>query len=149
VDGEGNHVGMYVLINPGSRKWIPPDPDGMPIAVDDKTHDYRTVISSLLQPIAETDEPNFWIGETPKITLGPLVDAILDRRVVIFSPGGLPISTELVQINSRLIDGGKTDWSVRLEILGRTSVSELLYVRFSFISRKLSSRRQQLLSGQS
>lgn len=135
IDDEGNPIGVYVSIKPNSIMWIPPDSNAQPLVVDERVHDYRQVIDTLLQPAPQTGESILWIAETPKITLSTSVDAILAREVVIFGEGGLPVATELIQINSRLIDGGKTDWPVRLEILGQLSVGELLYVRFSFIKR--------------
>lgn len=135
---KGAPVGIYVVIRPDSIMWIPPDSNAQPLVVDERVHDYRQVINTLLQPAPLTDKPILWIAETPKITLSTSVDAILAREVVIFGEGGLPVATELIQINSRLVDRRKTDWPVRLEIVGPTAAiggDKLAYVRFSFMKR--------------
>lgn len=138
INEEGVPIGIYVVIIPNSMRWIPPDSNTQPLVIDERVHDYRQVIDTLLQPAPQTDESILWIAETPKITLSTSVDAILDRRVVIFNTQGEVVSTPCFQINSRFIDGDKTRWPVRLEIVGPTAAiggDKSAYVRFSFIER--------------
>lgn len=136
-DNDGIPIGMYAVIRPDSMRYIPSDPNLTPVAVEESIHDYRAAIDVYLQPAPRTNQSIFWIAETPKLTLPSLIDAVLDRIVVVFDSTGKAVATKCRQINSRLIDGGKTNWPLRVEILGpTTSVDPLAYVGLSFIQRR-------------
>ena len=127
-----NIVGVHVRVNSRGRRWIPPDTDNIAVTVDDSIPDYRTKIDELLVPLPHTRERILWIGQTKKVTLSS-VEAVLDRE----TRSNIDVSarhlTKGYQINSRLIDDGRTDWPVRVEILSPTTKSTISnFVTFHF-----------------
>jgi hypothetical protein len=140
-DSDKNHAtGIFVHVKRNNRKWIPPD-SGKAISIPD-VGEYREVIDSLLKaPIPEKQYGKlFWIGETVGITLSPQVDAILDNIAIKDVYEGMSNHpANGIQINSRLIDGGKTNWPVRVEILSDNCHSPQ-YVHFRFIEKRKISR---------
>lgn len=130
--------GMFIRINPLNRRWIPPHPENKPIFIPDSGDGYRKTIDSLLEPIPEGKYKKIlWIGETIRITLTPPIDAILDTvaiRGIGTDKDILDQTTWGTQINSRLIDGGKTDWAIRTEIISETSPDRIPhFVHFRFV----------------
>ena len=128
---ENNIVGIYMRIKPEGRRWIPPHVSDDPISINNEG-DYREKIDALLRPIPQNYKEILWIGETESITLGKSVDVVLDSfvRQNIYS---LYVKGLGIQINSRLIDGDKTHWPIRVEVLSRTSVDRIPnYVHLSF-----------------
>ncbi len=119
---EGNNlVGIDLHIDSRNRKWIPPHPEDEPLVINGVSHDYRREHDELFREVPLTDKPIFWVGETPAITLDNCLDAVLDEEVFSLL-GQQAIKVELArQINSRLIDGGKTRWAIRVEIVSPTA----------------------------
>lgn len=129
---EDNIMGMHVRIDSRGRRWIPPNAGNTSVTVDDSIPDYRTKIDELLAPIPHTQERILWVGQTNKITLNS-VEAVLDRETL----PNIDVNTRYLkrgyQINSRLIDNGRTDWQVRVEILSPTTKSAISnFVTFHF-----------------
>ena len=129
---DDNIVGMHVRIDSRGRRWIPPDANNIAVTVDDSMPDYRTKIDELLVPIPRTQETILWVGQTNKVTLSS-VEAVLDRQ----TRSNIDVSarrlTRGYQINSRLIDDGRTNWPVRVEILSPTTRSAISnFVTFHF-----------------
>lgn len=118
--GEMEPIGLFIKIDSQGRKYI--SPSDTPIILDDKVHDYRKSIDSISEPIRETSDSILWVGETPKITLGEDLEIILGKSA--FHDFREMRSDGMGrQINSRLIDGGRTDWKIRVEILSPTTLS--------------------------
>ncbi len=129
---EDNIVGMHVRIDSRGRRWIPPNADNTVVTVDDSIPDYRVKIDELLVPVPHAQERVLWIGQTNKITLSS-VEAVLDRETLSSIDMSARRLTKGYQINSRLIDDGRTNWSVRVEILSPTKRSEISnFVTFRF-----------------
>lgn len=129
---EDNIMGMHVRIDSRGRRWIPPNADNTSVTVDDSVPDYRTKIDELLVRIPYTQERILWVGQTNKITLNS-VEAVLDRETL----SNIDVNTRYLkrgyQINSRLIDDGRTNWQVRVEILSPTTRSAISnFVTFHF-----------------
>ena len=128
ADWELSHRnGLFVRINSQGRKWIPPDRDNKPIVIDDSTLegvDYRGKLDPLLRPIPRVEEKILWIGETPRITLSEDLEVILGKSAF-HDYRDIRGDTTGIQINSRLIDGGKTDWAIRVEILSPTNPDKM------------------------
>ncbi|OGH17553.1 MAG: hypothetical protein A3C22_02895 [Candidatus Levybacteria bacterium RIFCSPHIGHO2_02_FULL_37_10] len=122
-------TGIFIRINTENRRWIPPHPDNEPICIPDSGEGYRKIIDSLLKPIPEEKiRKILWIGETIKVTLDPSIDAILDTaaiRGIKTDKDILDENTWGVQLNSRVIDGGRTDWQIRTEIISQTSLDRI------------------------
>lgn len=136
-DTENNIVGMQIRIKTEGRRWIPPDLDNKPLVLDlayDPTgYDYRKRIDTMLEPIPYDEREKLWVGETVPINLGPSVEAILDK-VVVRDIEGFDIETLGLQTNSRLIDGGKTHWPIRVEVLSATTPERIPhYVHLHFL----------------
>jgi hypothetical protein len=130
--GDDNIVGMHVRIDPRGRRWIPPDADNIAVTVDDSIPDYRTKIDELLVPVPHTKETILWVGQTNKITLSS-VEVVLDRQTRSNINVNAKRLTRGYQINSRLIDDGRTNWPVRVEILSPTTRSAISnFVTFHF-----------------
>lgn len=128
---DDNIIGMHVKINPRGRRWIPPDVDSV-VTVDDSADDYRTKIDEFLVPVPHTQEAILWVGQTNRITLSS-VEAVLDRETLSNIDVNARRLTRGYQINSRLIDDGKTNWPVRVEILSPTKRSAISnFVTFHF-----------------
>lgn len=129
---DDNIMGMHVRIDSRGRRWIPPDTDNIPVTVDDSIPDYRKKIDEFLVPIPRTRETILWVGQTNKITLSS-VEVVLDGQ----TRSNIDINTRRLtkgyQINSRLIDDGRTNWPVRVEILSPTTRSAISnFVTFHF-----------------
>lgn len=128
-----NIIGMHIRIKPEGRRWIPPHHDDEPIVIDDRGSDYRKEIDDLMYPIPEDESEKLWVGETVPINLGPSIEAILDK-VVVRDIGKFDIGTLGLQTNSRLIDGGKTHWPIRVEVLSATTPERIPhYVHLHFL----------------
>lgn len=112
-------IGIYVNINAGNRRWMPPHPDNKPLVIDDKVKDYRGVLDSYLEdvPLGRQDDI-LWIGETARLTLKG-VNGVLDQVTHTHLDPDNSIGFGK-QINSRLIDEN-TDWRIRVEILSKTT----------------------------
>lgn len=137
VDWEWSHKnGLFVRINSKGRKWIPPDSNNTPIRIDERTLkavDYRKDLDPFFVPIPVVDEEILWIGETPRITLKDNLEIILGKSAF-HDYTDIRGDTTGTQINSRLIDGGKTNWAVRVEILSSTRVDRIpnfVHIRFA------------------
>lgn len=135
-------TGVYIRIS-DKKLWIPPHPTNKALIVYDDDgfdnftklsgFDYRKQIDEALQPAPQTDRPILWIGETkPRITLSENVNGILHSAVVQTITGkGSHIG---FHINSHMIDGGRTDWPVRVEVLSPTVPEKLphfVYMSFA------------------
>lgn len=131
--------GIFVRVKKEDRKWIPPHPDNKPIWIPDLENGYRGIIDSLLKPIPkQKDGIILWIGETVRMTLPLSIDAVLGRgvfREVNKSTDPKNQNNWGTQINSRLIDGGKTNWGVRVEILSENDPDGDCFVHFRFKKR--------------
>lgn len=123
---ERDITGIYVRIKDEGRRWIPPHPENEPIVVDESIyiHDFRDKIGQLLEPIPGDDRQILWIGETIPVTLDQSVEAILDKAVI-QDIRKATLDNFGVQINSRLIDGGRTNWGIRVEVLSPTSKEKI------------------------
>lgn len=129
---EDNIIGVHVRIDSRGRRWIPPDTDNLPVTVDDSMPDYRTKIDEFLVPIPHTQEAILWVGQTSKITLNS-VETVLDKETRSNIDASARRLTRGYQLNSRLIDDGRTNWPVRVEILGSTTRSTISnFVTFHF-----------------
>lgn len=134
-DGEGIPNGVYVRINPESRRWMPPNPDNSEIDVDETVTDYRPLIDPLLEPIqtVSNGKKRLIIAETEEITLSRNVDAIVDDVVHINDRGHIRFDTGK-HTNSRVLDGGKTHWPVRIEMVSEENSDNMPnFVRFYFV----------------
>lgn len=122
LGGRRDIAGIYVRIKDEDRRWIPPHPEDEPIVVDQESrlHDFRDKIGQLLEPIPGDDRQILWIGETIPVTLDASVEAILDKAVI-QDIHKITLKNFGVQINSRLIDGERTNWEIRVEVLSPTS----------------------------
>lgn len=118
--GDENIIGVHVRIDARGRRWIPPDENNLAVTVDDSIPDYRTEIDEFLAPIPYTRERILWVGQTNKITLSS-VEVVLDRE----TRSNIDVSarrlTRGYQVSSRLIDDGRTNWPVRVEIVSPTT----------------------------
>lgn len=136
--GIDNIVGMQIRIKDEGRRWIPPDPDNKPIVLDlayDTTgYDYRGKIDAMLEPIPYDTEEKLWIGETVPVNLGKRIEAILDK-IVVSDSSKFEIETLGLQTNSRLIDGDRTRWPIRVEVLSATAKEVIPnYVHLHFVA---------------
>lgn len=115
--GSGVKMGVFIPIDPGSRRRIRPDSQD-PIVIDGQMTDYRQFLDGFLEPLtfSTTQKDCFWIGETVHLTLPAGVDAIIDGVVRIDKDGRIRRESGR-HTNSRLIDGGKTDWGIRVEVV--------------------------------
>lgn len=120
-------TGIHVRIDEKNRMWIPPDVSDVPVNINDQGQDYRKSLDELLTEVPEREDLTFWVGETaPEISLQPTVDAIIDYKV-------LPdISEEIINYkqigdhaSSHLLEGGKTNWKVRVEVISSTVRTEM------------------------
>lgn len=122
-------VGIFIRVNPENRGWIPPHSENKQIYIPDLGEGYRKTVDSLLEPIpGERIKKILWIGETIKVTLAQSVDAVLDTvalRDIRTDKDFTDAKTWGIQLNSRIIDGGRTDWPVRVEIISSTSPDEI------------------------
>ncbi len=122
---EGNMqeiIGINVRIDDRNRRWIPPlDHDDTPIEIDDKRKDYRNSIEEMFVEVPEREEKIFWVGETtPEIVLRPTVDAIIDKAVLPDISGKINFNQMGVHAQSHLLEGGQTNWRVRVEVKSPT-----------------------------
>lgn len=129
-------TGIFIEINPEGRGWIPPHPDKA-IHIPDSGENYREIIDSLFEPIPkEQTKKILWIGETIKVTLDPSIDAVLDTVAIRGIKNDRDFTDEStwgIQLNSRIIDGGRTDWAIRTEIISQTSpdkIPNFVHLRF-------------------
>lgn len=132
VERGGKATGMYVKIDEGSRRWSPPQDEPLRI-IDDPDFDYRAYIDSQLEPVPYSHRPVLWIGETqPKITLSENVNGILHSALVkhVTEKNGILGA----HINFHLIDGGRTDWGVRVEVVSPTDENMPDFVLFRFVA---------------
>ena len=130
--GEENIVGISIRIKSEGRKWIPPHPDNQPIIVGEEEGNYRKKIDTLLVPVPQDKREKLWIGETVSVSLGKSLEAILDKAVL-KNPKNITLETLGLQTNSRLIDGGKTKWPIRVEVLSSTTPEDMpnfVYLHF-------------------
>lgn len=137
-------TGIFIRINPENRGWIPPDSNNEPVLIPDSGDGYRNVIDSLLKPVPEERTKRIlWIGEAIRTTLDPSIDAVLDMiavKGIKTDQDILDRSTWGTQLNSRVIDGGKTDWPIRVEIVSPTSpniIPHFVHLRFIKRTRRL------------
>lgn len=135
--GEDNIMGIDIRIKSEGRRWIPPNPDNKPIildlAYDSTEYDYRKRIDTMLEPIPDDNREKLWIGETVPVNLGRRIEAILDK-IVVRDNNKFEIETLGLQTNSHLIDGGKTHWPIRVEVLSATTPGVIPnYVNLHFV----------------
>lgn len=117
-DGESQEeMGVFIPIDPESRRRIRPDSQE-PIVIDDQMSDYRRFLERFLAPLpfSTAKEDCFWIGETAHVTLPSSVDAIIDGVVRIDERGRIRRESGR-HTNSTLIDGGRTNWGIRVEVV--------------------------------
>lgn len=122
--GDENIVGVHVRIDSRGRRWIPPDANNIAVTVDDSMPDYRTKIDEFLVPIPHTRERILWVGQTNKITLSA-VEVVLNKETRSSIDVSARRLTRGYQVSSRLIDDGRTNWPVRVEILSPTTRSTI------------------------
>ncbi len=121
---KNNPSGLFLRIYKEGRKWIPPDPNNTSIIIDGTSTDYREIIDQLSEPITPTADRILWIGETPKVTLAEDLEALLGKMA--FNDfRNIRQDNVGTQINSRLIDGGRTYWGIRVEILSATTEDKI------------------------
>jgi hypothetical protein len=131
--GEENIIGINIRIKSEGRKWISPHPTNEPIIIKEQEGDYREEIDELLVPIPQDKNEKLWIGETTPVSLGQSIEAILGR-VVVRDSAIFEIETLGLQTSSRLIDGGKTNWPIRVEVLSATTPEVIPnYVHLHFV----------------
>lgn len=114
-------VGINVRIKDENRKWIPPDSSNTPLSISDSGN-YREELDRFLEPIPETKKEILWVGETPKIMIEDGLNAIISKAVVpdIKAESNFLYDGWGLHINSHLIDGGKTNWPLRVEVVSPT-----------------------------
>lgn len=120
-DSKKTPVGMYVKIT-NDRRWIPRDRSRNPklMQISDKGDKYRDEIDQMLVPVPETPQVKLWIGETVRMTLAHEINGILHSAVSPNLQGRGSLNSFGTHVNSHLIDGGKTDWGVRVEVNSST-----------------------------
>lgn len=102
------------------RYFIQHDPS--PIIVNDSSSDnYRKLVDTYFVPVPKTSRRIWWVGETVHISLSNRVEAVIDKDVSHDISGMQNGGIYGRHINSRLIDGGKTNWPVRVEIVSATT----------------------------
>jgi hypothetical protein len=134
IKSNGDINGVAVRIKSGNRLWIPPS--DIPISAREiqEAEDYRSMLGLYFVPVPITEQSIFWIGETVDMSLGKGIEAELGKAVApnLAAIGSLDKWGE--QINARLIDGGKTKWPVRVEVLSSTAADRIPnYVTFRFM----------------
>ncbi len=139
-DKYGQENGLYVRIKDENRGYIPAEIDGAQQGVlnYDFAHlpylEKRKKIDSLLVPVPQDEKRILWIGETIEFQIDKSLEGILDR-IATKQPGEYGFFDQLgIQTNSHLIDGGKTVWKIRVEVLSPTR-KDLIpdYVHLHFI----------------
>lgn len=113
--------GIEFLIDPNSRRWIPPHSD--PTLMSDslaENHNRSRVDRYLQQPIPESRNPILWIAETQA---GIFLDGGVNGIVQTFVPREIDgAESELeFQTNSVLLRGGNTSGRMRTEIYSPTT----------------------------
>lgn len=113
--------GINIRINDENRKWIPPDPQNIPIRLDERESNNRRSFDSLSEEVPEQERNILWVGETaPEIILANSVDAIIDKAALPDISGKIIWDKMGVQTESHLIEGGRTNWRVRVEVKSPT-----------------------------
>lgn len=130
-----NPYGIAVRINSGKKLWIPSDRNGEPLSVREvqQAANYRDYLGTKYKPVPRTADKILWIGETVSMKLSSGIDAELEKTVfpnLVALKGGEAGS----QIAARLIDGAKTEWEVRVEVLGPTDSKTANYAVFRFMN---------------
>lgn len=115
----------------GKRLWIPQDGESLSVREIQAATDYREFLAKKYKPVPTNSNSILWIGETVKIHLGSGIDAELEKTV--FSSLSIGRPSRGSQIAARLIDGEKTEWEVRVEVLGPTDSDIANYVVFRFM----------------
>jgi len=132
-DVKGIVDGVFLRVRDKGRRWIVPSKD--PINITEQTlegTEYRKAIDPLFKTIPDlaTNQTILWIGETPQVILDEGWEIIMDKRTYKLK-GNRMMENQGVQINSRLLDGGKTNWPIRVEILSATkNMPDFVRVRF-------------------
>lgn len=129
-----NPYGLAVRLNSGKKLWIPSGENNEPLSVREvqQAANYRDYLRTKYKPVPRTADKILWIGETVIMKLSPGIDAELEKTVfpnLVALKGGESGS----QIAARLIDGGKTEWEVRVEVLGPTDSEVANYAVFRFM----------------
>ncbi len=125
--------GVAVRINGGKRLWIPSGGNGEPLSVREvqQAVNYREYLDRKYEPVPRTSDQILWIGETLRMELDTGIDAQLEKTV--FSSLVVDKEGAGSQIAARLIDGAKTEWEVRVEVLGPTDSRSANYAVFRFM----------------
>lgn len=130
-----NPYGIAVRINSGKKLWIPLGENGKPLSVREiqQAGNYREYLDRRYEAAPRTADQILWIGETVTMRLSPHIDAELEKTV--FSSLAAQIKGGAgSQIAARLIDGEKTEWEVRVEVLGPTNSEVANYAVFRFMN---------------
>lgn len=110
-----NLEGIEFMINPESRRWIPPCDE--PIRLHDKVaknHLRGLLDTFLIRPIPQTDKQMFWVSESSaELYLDPSVHGILEWFV--------DENDHNFQTNSVLFKGGNTYGRIRNEMVSPTT----------------------------
>src|SRR5258708_29113137 len=72
--------------------------------------------------VQDSTRPILWVGESQPIIRLKNVDAVLHTAVVEQINGRGVVGAH---INSHLIDGGKTNWHIRVEVVSKTTQVEI------------------------
>ncbi len=125
-DSKKKPVGMYVKILE-DRRWIPPDKSRSPkpMQISDKGDKYRDEIDQKLVSVPQTPQVKLWIGETVRMTLAHEINGILHSAVSPNLQGRGSLNSFGTHVNSHLIDGGETDWGVRVEVNSSTVPAQM------------------------
>lgn len=118
-----NITGIALRIDPASWRWIPPNASAEPVHITDDGKDFRREVDAYLEPIPkQAEEPILLIGETASILeLKSTVHGVISERVITSEDpeGQLYRGPKPRQIRSFLVDGGRTNWPIRVEIYSR------------------------------
>lgn len=120
--GEEQAIGIYLRINPKERYWIPPS--NVPLRISEEGTFQRSredVFTYVLKKIDDPQYPmledDFWIGKGPFLCLAPNLYMKLDHRA--YALNNDSFEKVGMQINSPLLEGGRTRHVVDFEIKGK------------------------------
>jgi hypothetical protein len=122
VDSEDDNdiVGIYAKID---DKKIAPREGSTPVVIQQGARNYRAEIEMDSEEVAPTDSQTLLICQTTStIKLAPSVNAVLARKVVSgIDSVHIKHQWSGMHINSLYLYGGRTEWPIKLEILGKNA----------------------------
>lgn len=133
VSQKGEIVGFAVRIKDDARLWIPYT--GM-IEIDDTKpmEKYRQDIERFLEPVPQTRRRKHWLGKTCEVALDTSMYVVLSDKVYGKTQHEQLITTDALrhsfQTRSYLLDGGRTNWEVFVEIYGSTAPADIAEYAF-------------------